>query len=653
MSKRAADSRKAGRREIQAARPSRFGWAGLIDFARRRAGSLAITAYGILLAVFSLGYLRIALARSWFFSSDEYVFAAEVIRFLHLDYHQYYFDMPGTPYMMLTAVLWSIFHPLAGWLGWDYPPTGTIAFAYQHIDWLFTLLRAETLLFYAISLVLLVTLARKLLNPAGAVVAGLVLTMSPIYAKYSSFSRVESMAICLILAALLVVYRGLDKTPQLLGEALSWRDRMIAAGFLCGIAAGARLHSMTASGTLLFFILLCDPRVERRDEYPRWVRRMSRIALPLVTAAGVVAWWLVRRRILVEYPYAGSLLIKAAVAMVAGPAVLALLYRISGTRRLLVRTVNPEVIKLLIGGICGFLISNPTVIPQYDDFLRSMNFYSGSYIDWARTTWPLWRNIRWYVGFYGGVFAPDKILLLLSLSGALWIAASRDRRVVPYLIALLAFFLSKPINLIAAPHHTLLWLPFFAIVTAYPIARLYDMVRGPAASGRNRRRLAVGTAVAATVWIGVLLTNGPANAAAEVRSSQARLDNIEKATDWIHDNTPNNSTVAFGYFCFNPDVFYTIVQSMNVPVPGASLDPRRHLVWWGRRGALSGIAGYLCTTPGIGADQQHDNLASSDPEHLADPYKEPEYQRVVSFGHDFDEVDVFRFDFRDAASRPK
>src|SRR5579871_3947402 len=125
MSKRAADSRKAGRREIQAARPSRFGWAGLIDFARRRAGSLAITAYGILLAVFSLGYLRIALARSWFFSSDEYVFAAEVIRFLHLDYHQYYFDMPGTPYMMLTAVLWLIFHPLAGWLGWDYPPTGT------------------------------------------------------------------------------------------------------------------------------------------------------------------------------------------------------------------------------------------------------------------------------------------------------------------------------------------------------------------------------------------------------------------------------------------------------------------------------------------------------------------------------------------------
>jgi len=652
MSRRGAEPRKRSRNPAPVDRPSPFRRQAILDFARGRTAGLALAAYGALLACFSMAWLRSSLARSWFFSSDEYVFAAEVIRFLRLNFHQSFFDMPGTPYMMLTALLWGGFSKIAGWLV-PGEPTGMIVFTFRHIDWLFFLLRAETLVFYALSLVLVVLLARKVLNPAGACIAGLVLAMSPIYAKYSSFSRVESLAICLMLAALLMVYRGLETAPERLGEPPSWCDRMIAAGLLCGIAAGARLHSIAASGAVLFFLLLLDTRLQRRDLYPAWILRASWVVLPLASAAGVFSFWMVRRQVLPEYPYAASLLFKASGALTVAPAAMYVLYRISGTRRLLVRAVSPEAIKLLMGGIVGFLISTPTIIPQFDNFLRSMNFYSGSYIDMARTTWALWKNIRWYVSFYGNVFAPDKILLLLAVAGASWIAISRHRRLAPYLITVLTFFVSKPINLTAAPHHTLLWLPFFAILCAYPVARLYEMACGGDAADTKRVRLAAAAATAGYVVVALLLTNGPSKAAFDVRLAQARLDNVGKATGWLHDRTPLNSTLAFGYFCFNSDTFYEYLQAMGVSTEGAQMDPRHHLIWWGRRGPLTGLAGYLCTTAGIGTEQQHDNLDHQDPNHIVDPYKERDFERVASFGNDFDEVDVFRFDFRNAGSGPK
>ena len=115
MTSRGSESREAPRDAMSSVQPqdtkrssSRF---SAFDLVRRHLTGLALGAYGVLLATFALYHLRVSLARSWFFSSDEYVFAAEVIRFLHLDFHQYYFDMPGTPYMLLTTVLWALFRP--------------------------------------------------------------------------------------------------------------------------------------------------------------------------------------------------------------------------------------------------------------------------------------------------------------------------------------------------------------------------------------------------------------------------------------------------------------------------------------------------------------------------------------------------------------
>src|SRR5258706_399183 len=69
---------------------------------------LLSTAYLACLIAVAFYLMRPVLFRSWFFMSDEYVFAAEVIRFSNLDFHQHFFDNPGTPFMMLNAVIWGV-----------------------------------------------------------------------------------------------------------------------------------------------------------------------------------------------------------------------------------------------------------------------------------------------------------------------------------------------------------------------------------------------------------------------------------------------------------------------------------------------------------------------------------------------------------------
>lgn len=637
--------------------PQPVGHATLLDRAvalldRMQRHSTAISGlYLAILLAFSLSYLLVSLSRSWFYSSDEYVIAGEVIRFFNLDPRQQFFDMPGTPFMMLSAALWAIFYPLAMWLSPDSTIPDITSFTYHRLDWFFTLLRSCTILFYALSLVLLFPLARRLLNRAGACLACLLLMMSPIYANYSSFCRVESMAICLALSALLVTYRALEKQASRMGARPSWRDPTILAGILAGVAAAARLHSITATLPLIFLILALDERTPRRPQYPRWTISTARYLLPPMFVAGALCYWWARSQVAGEFPHAAPLLAKAGIAIAGTPVAAVLLYRFSRTRAMLLRVAGPEAIKVAMGCVGGFLLANFTVIPQYRYFLASIDMYSGSYVDWQRTNWPLWTNIRWHIEFYLKAFAPDTIVVTLLLTSIIWIAISRNRRLLPYVFVLFLFFVSKPLNLRAAPHHTLLWLPYVAVLCAFPAAELYSILAGRAAIHQGWRLAAVGASAVLFAAVALQLTNGPRDAAAYARSTQVRLVHVSEATDWIKDQTPADATVALSYSCFNPDVFYAWMRSRDVPVPGSAFDGRRYIVWWGKREQLQGFAGFACATGGNPAGLGgNNNLSVQDPSQVVDMYHDPVFQRVASFGDGRNEVDLFRFDLRAPAA---
>src|SRR5690242_12049520 len=77
-----------------------------------------------------------SLFRSWFFLSDEYVIVAEAIRFLHFDFRQHFFDMPGTPLMILSALLWVGIYAV-GIVTRTVPAEGMQAFTFHHLPLLF------------------------------------------------------------------------------------------------------------------------------------------------------------------------------------------------------------------------------------------------------------------------------------------------------------------------------------------------------------------------------------------------------------------------------------------------------------------------------------------------------------------------------------
>jgi len=284
-----------------------------------------------------------------------------------------------------------------------------------------------------------------------------------------------------------------------------------------------------------------------------------------------------------------------------------------------------------------------------------------------RIAWPLLKNVTWYIGHYLDILAParltlaqifepsnprvapnlnyltpDRFPLILLCLGCVAILAARDRKMLPYLIGAGLFFFSKPLNTIAAPHHLILWLPFFFMVCAYPVGKLCQLLSD---------RLPHGRVWAAVALVGMLsfsvtqLPAGPRLVPAQAQTNEARLHNIEKATGWIKTNAEPKATVAIAFYCFNPDVFYAWLTYLRVPLPPEAFDGRDYLIWWGQGSALRGKTGYACVTRSdVRFIKTRIDLAS--PGEGTDPYTDSRFKPAGSFGSGPDEVDLFRFDYR-------
>jgi hypothetical protein len=610
----------------------------------RRPDNLAAVLYLSCLMVFASYYLGPTLFRTWFFSSDEYVFAAEVIRFAHGDFRQHFFDIPGTLFMLLDTALWCVAYGVGRLSGTV--SSGIGEFTFSHLPALFVLMRATTLFFFLLSLVLFFVLTAKVINRAAAAVASLLLVMSTTYTYYSSFVRTESLALVLMLAALIWLMRDSSSTSSSAPPRL--KDSAVIAGLLAGFAASARLHSLTAALPALMMILWMRKRPPE-TEWPRWIVVSARVVLPVGwLIAAWILWW--SRTALTDLPGARRFLTIVAAGWIAVSVVGLVLYLIRWTRPLIVRVIRPDIVKLLMGCCIGALVASPTILTQYMYFLRGVHMY-GSYLDVNRLSWPFWKNLTWYAGHYMAIIAPDKLTLVLLAAGTLLVIVTRNRKMLLFLAAAVLFFISKPLKLIAAPHHVILWLPFFFMICAYPIGWLFNLL-----TSRFRYGRIYGIACLA-VFLAAYLQNlegkhddrfrgtrGPQIAASEASKAEIRLRNIQKATDWIKLHAEPATLVEISYFCFNPDSFHIWLRSLEVPVPASVSDGRNYQVWWGHASALRGKRGYACATP-MDVAHMKTNLDLVTPGEGTDPYTDRRFQRLATFGSGTDQVDLFRFDY--------
>jgi hypothetical protein len=269
-----------------------------------------------------------------------------------------------------------------------------------------------------------------------------------------------------------------------------------------------------------------------------------------------------------------------------------------------------------------------------------MEMYISTYKDHFRTPWPYLKNLRWLVDFYFTNALPDRILLYLFLAGVLLILATRSRIMFPYLLSVVIFFFSKPIDLIAAAHHIILWLPCYAMIAAFPLAItcswLWDRI------GFQRPITVV--AILLSPLLALALTNGPKNVRVNIPADEVRLHNVVAAGEWMVQHSKPGESLANAQTCFDPGVFFSWLEALNVPVPESFDDQRRHFPWWVRLSALADRAGLVCVTaPDIAAVQR--NVSPDLLSDVADPYHDPRFQPVASFGKDPHRFDVFRFDF--------
>ncbi len=596
-------------------------------------------AYVTALIVFEAWNMIPGLSRAWFFLSDEYVIVAEVIRFLHLDFHQHFFDMPGTPLIFLSALLWGLVYACGFLLHLIPHGAGLEAFTFAHLQLLFEMIRSITLVCALASIALVFVVASKLTNRAGAAVAALLVMMSPTYAAYTSFIRVESMAMCLILCSILALLRAVQAPKSASSRPeIRW---LLVSGVLAGLAAACRFHSVTASLPVLLLLLIF--RVRPAPRYPRTIVVAWNLALVFALVAdwafvvGARTGYLQRspfgRGLIAGWPLAFQTLGPLAVA--AGVVLLCAcgLRLLSRTRPALRRLTQPGMLVLLGGSVIGCLAGVPTLLWQYRYYLASITMYTTTYYDRDRVGWPLLKNVAWVVNYYLHLIAPSPVTLALLGLGAVLIAARRDRLGLPVLAAGILFFVSKPFTLFAAVHHFLLWLPFYGIIAGYPVALAYDALRR-----RPHRATAANVAlIAVLILLCSIMVPGPRSARRTTAAAELRMHNIALATNWLHSSTPSNASVAVAYFAFNPDIFYFVTRSMQVPEPASVFDGRQYIVWWGGRSELQGRKGYALATP-------LDFPATNHPGDRLSPYRDSRFRRLETFGTRPNQVDVFAFD---------
>jgi hypothetical protein len=598
--------------------PYARGSAGLSSARAERIGAALFVSA---LVAFSAWYLAPSLFRAWFYRSDEYVVIGEIIRFLHLDFRQHYFDMPDTPLMFASAAVWGAIYAIAG------HGAGIDAFTLQHLQALFGMVRAASFLTGLLAIVLVFLLASKLTNLAGGCVAAMVLAMCPSYAWTESTIRPEPPVVCLFILAIFALQRR-------------W---IFASGLLAGLAAALRFHSITATLPVLTMMLLWEPAAPSAGSH--YARRIWAAAFGIAVAGTIgigtgilpgtgagkmlVSWW----------PKAFDAFFVLC-AMAAALIFVSWAFQFSSrTKWLSERILHPRVLVLLGGAVLGVLAGTPTILWRPQNFFASIQMYTTTYTDVERMAWPVARHVAWLFGFYMKAVAADWLTLPLIAAGVVLIVIRRDRRLLPFLIGALLFFVSRPLDIAPWPHQMLPWLPLFAIVAGYAPALAWD--------GLSRIRWRPVVLAGLLVAMALVMEWGPRSNAADVQADEQRMHSIALATDWMHKNAEPDSTIVISYYCFNSDVFNSWMRFLDVPLT-PSADGRRYLIWWGEHSALKGQRGYACATP-LDVDAIKRKLDLRTPGEGSDPFTDPGFARVAVFGSDASEVDVFRFDFLDGS----
>ncbi len=621
-------------------------------------GHLPILA-GCLVVAATIGWILVrvwdGLFIPWWFNTDELVFYYEVIRQLRLDPSQTFFDIPGTPFMALTSAITLVWWLTAHLFGLTQSATPS-DFAFEHIQGVYTLMRAMTLGFFAMAVALSFDLFRRTAGVLAATVASLLIATLPIHVHYSHFVRTESLGLVLTLAAVWLVAHSRSRSLP--------RTYLIAA-LLTGVAIGARFHfAMVGPPVLLAIFWLRDRKAMDERSKPDSHGRLWQggILLAALFVAGVILTllfkigvlnpgWLTHTMLLstasgaAQFADAKATVAKLWLLLGTTSATLLALGFFERTRRWIRPILNPWTLALAIGVAAGFLISHPAFLWRGEHQLRSIQYYS----DWvdpqlqALGAFGSWWNVtRYYFttalpeGWAQVAFFLGSALLLFR-APVLWIAFGFGAGMC---------FVAHPITMKLWPHHIIPWLPFLCFVVAIPFATIERI-------GTRWRRWPSVAAFAVLVCGGLSLW-GVADRLGHtqdyLQTSRARTEQIAEMNAWLAQNVPSDAYLVISYYSLADDGFFKWIENAGVRVPDQVKRHRDVRIWWLERSAIDGRNGYICISRADIAFFR-DDFERRKPGSTYNPFTDPGFEPVAKFGGGFYELEVFKFDFRSSPQR--
>ena len=626
------------------------------------------------LALFFLLLIGISPALStitvpWYVMTEELPYAQEVLRFLSGDFRQQFFDIPGTPFIALTASFSALM--LSGVKAVSEKSSSLFEIALDHLDFLYILMRSLSLLAFGLTAWFVFLVARRFASPWAAMLGAAVFALHPIIGLSLYHTRIEPFGTMLTAVAILSLCRA--------AETEQWRW-FAAAGFIAGLSMAARFPlALAAFPPLLFYTLARPTKLRGRGTD---VDLLLAAAFLLIVLLGAVlslfrlfGWfngnWLTDL-FFVSVWHRGHQFATSAIAklwIAAGAISLGIVAALLSPlrKRLTERYARTSLLTVSVFFPIGVLIGVPTIFAGHDYLLASIQMFieRNAYIQPNLKPGVL-NTLALYI------FGEDPVRQLFDVKPFLLSPSQHPSSTEPgvlFNVALVGLFCA---GLIRQPPKTWLylsiifgcalgvlsqfgklqttrhiagWLPFFCVVIAVGADFVHEkLLRSRAISA------ALGLVLVLILfWQEHVIVGGPVRFHLEKAALQTQLDT------WLQSNVPTYDAV-YHTCCepINSTVALNWMQANGVDIPPEHIRTGSQ-IWFGEVSTLRAAReGYVVTSRLTYPGQYVAYYAQMNPSEAVDPYHDSHFslQHVIGLPP-ANNYDVFYFSFLDRQRPPE
>lgn len=588
----------------------------------------------------------------WYANTEEFAYIQEIIRFVDFVFRQQFFDIPGTPLMIIGAFFWFIYYQFSILLSFADPALGIRHFSFEHMQQLYTLMRSLSYLFYAISIVLTFAIAQRLSTTIGGYIAALLLALSPVYSFTILHLRIEPTSLTFVLLSVWLVLLAISSHKYSI---------YLASGICSGLAMATRFPSLLACFSVVLAYCVIYPEIFQEQKQRRWNTYLLVIGLLTLNLSGLIVLLaklnILSRNLLTDlllitaegnYPNATSKIQDLWLFIFAITSTLSITYIIPKSRRIIQPLIYSSILTVCFGCFIGFLLGVPTLLWSGNYFLASVemfidrnqvgqtfihNFWDMLYFflfglpPWRKDTivQPNESAQIWFRRFEAGVLYTYWHAILFTI-GLLIIFCQTYKRFYPFLFGIMIGITSQ-YGKLQTIRHLIAWLPYFLIITALPPALLYEKLIASTALIRRRWSLNLFT----LFTLSVLFLGTYSFQVDLIRFNEKQVQEklyLSSKTDlWIAENI-NNSDKVFHTCCepINQEVVLDWMQRNGVVIPAGIRKTDNSIIWFGDKESLVQAGkGFIVISTATYPSQYINYYKKIAPERLIDPFRDPHF----------------------------